>query len=387
MGHAPRFLFYSHDTVGMGNIRRTLLLARELAAAYADSSTLIVTGSPIVQWLRLPDRVDYLKLPSLDRIRPECYRARALRSHTPEVKRVRREILPLVLRGFDPDLVVVDKRPGGVGGELVSALEALRRRGRARIVLGLRDVLDAPERTRRLLRRTRSFEAIERFYDEVWIYGSASVFDATKEYAFPDSVVRRTRFCGYLRYPAAAVSGRIGRPGVLVTVGGGEDGEALVRTYLEGMARIGAPRSLRTEIVLGPQMREESRARLRARCLDSANVSLRDFAPDMAPYYGRADAVVSMAGYNTVCELLSHRRRAVLVPRARPVCEQLIRARRLAELGLFGIVEPSELSAETLMRKLSAELETRRAAPDPIDLGGLARVRERTRVLLGGCSP
>jgi predicted glycosyltransferase len=90
-----------------------------------------------------------------------------------------------------------------------------------------------------------------------------------------------------------------------------------------------------------------------------------------------------MAGYNTVCELLSHRRRAVLVPRTRPVREQLIRARRLAELGYFGLVEPGELSAETLRARLFAELEARRQAPDPIDLDGLARIRERTRTLLG----
>jgi predicted glycosyltransferase len=149
------------------------------------------------------------------------------------------------------------------------------------------------------------------------------------------------------------------------------------------MAANRSPRSLRSEVVLGPQMPDATRARLHARYGGSSRVRLRDFAADMASYYGRADVVVSMAGYNTVCELLSHRRRAVLVPRTRPVREQLIRARRLAELGYFGLVEPGELSAETLRARLFAELEARRQAPDPIDLDGLARIRERTRTLLG----
>ena len=41
----PRFLLYSHDTFGLGNIRRTLLLAQELIDQYPKAAVLLITGS------------------------------------------------------------------------------------------------------------------------------------------------------------------------------------------------------------------------------------------------------------------------------------------------------------------------------------------------------
>ena len=93
-----------------------------------------------------------------------------------------------------------------------------------------------------------------------------------------------------------------------------------------------------------------------------------------------------MAGFNTVCELLTARARAVLVPRAEPVQEQLIRARRLSARGHFRMVEPHELSPARIV----AEVYEALAAPVPdtssIDMEGLARVRQRVERLLAGRS-
>lgn len=383
----PKLLLYSHDTVGLGNIRRTLLLADAVAREVPEASVLIVTGSPVAHGLPMPQRTDYVKLPALDRTRPHIYRARSLTARTREVKRARREILTATARSFDPDLVLVDKHAGGVGGELAPALEALRRRGRAQLVLGMRDVLDAPERTRAALRRPGGFDLIERYYREVWIYGSASVFDATREYAFPVPVAERTRFCGYLRFPPAASHGPLGAPGVLVTVGGGQDGAQVVQTYLEGLRDFTLPGSLRSVVVLGPQMPETARALLRRRHEGSPGLCFEAFRGDMGPLYAGADVVVGMAGYGTVCDLLSQQRRAVLVPRAEPVCEQAIRARRLAERGLFRMIEWKELSPERVVRAVFGALESPPPRLDGLEVDGLAEVRRRTRALLAGAVP
>ena len=89
-----------------------------------------------------------------------------------------------------------------------------------------------------------------------------------------------------------------------------------------------------------------------------------------------------MAGYNTVCELLSFGRHAILVPRAEPVKEQLIRALLLAAQGLFDIVEPQHLNPATLITKVLAALKPVAIAPVPFDLDGVPRIRERMRLLL-----
>ncbi len=381
----PKILLYSHDTFGLGNIRRTLLLAEELSGQYPGAAILMVTGSQMVHSFRIPEGVDYIKLPCLDRVDAERYEPRFLRSLSEEVKRTRSAILEKSVLGFEPDLMIVDKRPAGVDGELAATLEEIRRkRLPTKLVLGVRDILDEPERTSRTLQSNGSFETIERFYDEVWVYGSQSIFDTVREYGFPDAVARITRFCGYLKRPTAPRTRDAGPPHVLVTTGGGGDGAEMTEAYLEGLATLPRNVALRTTVVFGPQMSDAARASVRERFGYLADVTFSDFEPDLTRLYSESDIVVSMAGYNTVCELLSFGHHAILVPRAEPVQEQLIRARLLAAQGLFDIVEPRDLKPTTLISKVLAALKPVEVARAPFDLDGLPRIRSRMRALLGG---
>jgi predicted glycosyltransferase len=380
-----KILLYSHDTFGLGNIRRTLLLTQELTRQYPNSAILVITGSPMIHAFRIPEGVDYIKLPCLDRVEAERYEPRFLSDCSEEMKRTRRAILEKSVLGFAPDLMIVDKRPAGVDGELLETLQALQqRRQPTKLVLGLRDILDEPERTRLSLIRNGCFETIERFYDEVWVYGSQSIFDPIKEYNFPDPVAAKTFFCGYLKRPTEAPVRDGGPPRVLVTTGGGGDGSRMIETYLEGLAVLPRNVAIETTIIFGPQMPETSRRSLLDRFGYLADVTFLDFEPDLTRRYAEADVVVSMAGYNTVCELLSFARRAVLVPRAEPVMEQLMRARLLAEQGLFDLIEPQDLTPETLMGKVLASFKPTPVIRTPPDLDGLPQIRERVRALLKG---
>src|SRR3989441_6325860 len=232
----PKILLYSHDTFGLGNIHRTLLIAEALTGALPDAAVLIVTGSSVIHALRIPEGMDYVKLPCLDRVAAERYEPRFLSSWSDEVKRMRRDILRKAALGFAPDLVLVDKRAAGVDGELLGTLAALRRLRRPpRIVLGLRDILDEPVRTRRVLAKTHAFATIERYYDEVWVYGTPAVFDTVRQYGFPEAVARKTLFCGYLQRPAVRVPRTGTTPRVLVTTGGGGDGSDGIEADLDGL--------------------------------------------------------------------------------------------------------------------------------------------------------
>lgn len=378
----PKILLYSHDTFGLGNIRRSLLLGELFASAYPRAAILLVTGSPMIHAFTLPQQLDYVKLPCVNRVTAEQYAPRFLTDCAEEVRDTRSAILKQSVIAFRPNLMIVDKRAAGINGELLPALKALRRLPRPpRLVLGIRDILDAPPTMRRTLRENGSFEVMAKYYDEIWIYGSQNVFDAVAEYQFPHDVACKTRYCGYLRRAAVPKRPHDGVPRVLVTAGGGEDGRELIAAYLADVIS-GPEHRLQTTVVFGPHLDAGAASRLRALARGRADVTFVDFEPDMARRYEAADVVVSMAGYNTVCELLTAGVRAVLVPRAEPVQEQLIRAQRLAARGCFRVVEPGALIRGALIGAVHEAL----AAPAPtgraVDMEGLTRIRERAHRLL-----
>ena len=382
-GTSPKIVLYSHDTFGMGNIRRTLLLSQEFISEYPGASILIITGSPMIHAFRIPKGIDYIKLPCLDRFAAEQYAPRYLSSCAEEVKQTREAILKESVLRFNPDLMVVDKRAAGVDGELLPTLDALRQNGRhTKLALGVRDILDEPERTRKVLASNGSFDVIDEFYDEVWIYGSKAIFDTAKEYAFPESIGRKTFYCGYLKRSTISTGRKDGPPRVLITTGGGGDGSDIIEAYLAGLSTLPRNVALRTTVIFGPQMPELCRLELLRRFDYMADVEFLEFEADITNRYAESDVVVSQAGYNTVCELLSFSRRAILVPRSEPVREQLIRARLMAEQGFFDYIEPQDLTPETLIAKVLEALDSSSITSSTLDLDGLPVIRERVRALL-----
>jgi len=382
-GSSPKIVLYSHDTFGMGNIRRTLLLAEEFITSYPGASILIITGSPMIHAFRIPKGIDYIKLPCLDRLEAEQYAPRFLSGCANEVKQTREAILRESILQFNPDLIVVDKRAAGVDGELLPTLHSLQQNGRhTRLVLGVRDILDDPERTRKVLADNGSFEVIGEFYDEVWIYGCKAVFDTVSEYAFPEPVVHKTVYCGYLKRPTVAMERLDGPPRVLVTTGGGGDGSDVIEAYLTGLSCLPRNVALSSTVIFGPQMPQVRREEILRRFDYMADVDFLDFEAEIANRYAQSDVVVSQAGYNTVCELLSFSRRAILVPRSEPVREQLIRARLMAERGCFECIEPQDLTPDTLLAKVREALNFSSITPTTLDLDGLPVIRDRVSALL-----
>ena len=381
-----RILIYSHDTFGLGNIRRMLEIGRHLVQASPEVSVLVITGSPMLHAFRIPDRIDYVKLPCLSRNVDGRYGARSLPLTLDELVRLRANLIRSTIADFAPDLILVDKKPFGVEDELSGALVDLQSGPRRpKLVLLLRDILDSPEATTRVWRKNGYFEAIEAYYDQVLVVGSPDVFDMRREYRFPPFAAAKVSFCGYIareagRQSRADVRRGLGlredQPLVLVTPGGGEDGHELIGACLSGLKSLPAPRRPRTHIVCVPEMTDARRIAIEA-AAEMPQVSLQDFSDDMMSLMAGSDVVLAMGGYNTVCELLTLRKRAVLVPRVKPGVEQYMRAERMAGLGLVRMLHPDGLTPAALMAGLQAELAAlaaRQRLPQAPRLDGLARV-------------
>jgi len=371
-----RILIYSHDTFGLGNIRRMLEVARHLVESSQEVSVLVITGSPMLHAFRIPERVDYVKLPCLSRTVDGRYGARFLDLSLDETVRMRANIIRSTIANFVPDLILVDKKPFGVENELSGAIADLPCQSRRpKLVLLLRDILDSPEATTPVWRKQGYFEAIDAYYDQVVVVGSPEIFDLRREYAFPPFSAAKVRFCGYIarqqgRQSRAEVRRSLGvaqhEPLVLVTPGGGQDGFDVVDACVKGLLALRPEQRPRTHIVCGPEMGAAPRAALAQAVLNLPQVSLQEFSDDMMSLMAASDVVVSMGGYNTVCEILSLHKRAVVVPRVRPVREQGIRAERMAARGLLRMLHPDQLTPATLWQALRSELAAlARRAPLP----------------------
>lgn len=369
-----RVALYSHDTQGLGHIRRNLAIATALAAAEPASEILIISGAPGAGALPLPPGTDCLTLPALGKRADGSYQPRSLAASLGALTELRSRIIQAALTSFDPDLLIVDKVPWGACGELEPALADLRSRGKARCVLGLRDVLDAPDVARREWRQQRATEAVMLHYDAVWIYGDPSTFDLVADCGLPPVVARRVTYTGYLGHRRPAThSGPIGplpsNPFALCLVGGGQDGLDLAAAFVQ--ARLPDGRS--GVVLTGPYMTGEDRCVLDRCAADRPDMVVAGYVGGAEHLVTAAESVVSMGGYNSVCELLTSGKRALIVPRVRPRAEQLVRAARLAEHGLVDLLHPDDLSPERLSTWL-ATAPGDMAPRDRIDLDGLARL-------------
>lgn len=333
---APRVLFYSHDTFGLGHLRRSRTIAAALTAADDQMSALIITGSPVAGRFTFPERVDYVRLPGVTKRSDGSYVSDKLDFDIEETTIIRAGLIKSLVELFVPDIIVVDKEPNGFRGELRPALEWLRQTGNTntKLILGLRDVLDGPELLAEEWQRKGAVEAMEKYYDEIWVYGLKSVYDPTEGLNLSDEVKQRMIWTGYLRRESVTRSEMPEIPYVLVTPGGGGDGKAMVDQVLLAYEKdlTLTPAAL---LVYGPFLTGDARADFERRVANlDGRVMDVGFDSRMESLMAGAQGVVAMGGYNTFCEILSCDVPAVIVPRTVPRLEQYIRASRAQELGL-----------------------------------------------------
>ncbi len=337
-----RVLIYSHDSFGLGHLRRCRAIAHSLVDTDSSLSVLILSGSPIIGSFDFRSRVDFVRIPGVIKLRNGEYVSLSLHIDIEETLAMRSSIIRHTADIFDPDILIVDKEPLGLRGEVRSTLDLLRARGTP-MVLGLRDVMDDPGALETEWERKNAVPALSDYYNEIWVYGLPQICDPLAGIELPASVRRRMVYTGYLRrnVPAAVAAPEVPemRDGefLLVTAGGGGDGDELFDWVLAAYERDGG--SLPTALlVFGPFMLPDRQAAFAARAAKIDKLRAITFDARLENLMARAAGIVAMGGYNTFCEILSFDKPALIVPRTRPRLEQFIRAQRASELGLVAML-------------------------------------------------
>ena len=369
-----RVLIYSHDSFGLGHLRRCRAIAHSLVGADPTLSIIILSGSPIIGSFDFRSRVDFVRVPGVIKLRDGEYVSLSLHIDIEETLAMRSSIIRHTADIFDPDLFIVDKEPLGLRGEVADTLELLRRRGTP-LILGLRDVMDEPSALESEWQRKHAVPALRDYYDGIWVYGLPQICDPLAGIDLPASVQRRVTYTGYLPRsapepgPGPETQWALDHEFLLVTAGGGGDGDALVDLVLsayEHDRQIPLP----ALIVFGPFMLPERQAAFAARVARLGKVRAITFDARLESLMARAAGVVAMGGYNTFCEILSFDKRALIVPRTEPRLEQFIRARRAAELGLATMLCEAEARDPRVMAAALRHL-TQQPLPSAVVIPGL----------------
>ncbi len=387
-------LMYSHDTYGLGHIRRTMAIASQLREP--NINILILTGSPIAGRFSFPEQIDFVRIPGMIKMTNEEYLPLSIKINAQHALDIRKNIITATAKTFQPHLFIVDKEPLGLKKEVLPTLQWLKRcQPNTQTILGLRDIMDDRDTVRQDWNKKGIYDILDTLYSEIWVYGNREFYDPIEEYAIPACVSCKMVFTGYIprKVPSESQIHKArkdqglenGEKLIVVTTGGGGDGYCVMDAYLTMLER--EPRSLpiKTVLITGPFMPKQDRKKVfkRARKL---GVRTYHFYRNMEKLMAAADLVVGMGGYNTICELLSLGTVPLIVPRDTPRKEQLIRARIFHRHHLVDYIPWHQCGAESMREKVFTLLANPAAITGAISrfqMTGISTMRGRLKAFRG----
>lgn len=357
-----RVLIYSQDGFGLGHLRRNLNISLQIKKRCPTASILIIADSPVAPFFKLPPKCDFIKLPTIVKIDTGVWRPNQLPMHYQELLKIRADIIRNVALSFKPHIFLVDHMPHGALGELAVPLEALKQmHPETRIVLGLRDILGAQDVIRNMWKREGAYDAAEKYYDAVYIYGSEAVFKLVDEYQFPEKLRAKTVYCGYVTRESGNGVSSFSANGnghlafhpakekkfILVTGGGGADASYFMDKFIDAARLLQKEMEFKALVSTGPFMHEKQFQLLQAKAANLP-VQVRRFGIDSISLLKKADVVISMAGYNTISEIMRFRKDAIVIPRPGPSAEQTMRTDILTRRQIIRSIHPKQLTSANL---------------------------------------
>jgi predicted glycosyltransferase len=305
---------------------------------------------------------------------------------------IRKNIITATAKTFQPQLFIVDKEPFGLRKEVLPTLKWLQRsRPDTRAILGLRDIMDDAATVKKDWTEKGVYKILENLYAEIWVYGIQEFYNPIVEYDIAESISRKIHFTGYIprKIPGKdAVRNMRKELGVqpdeklvVVTTGGGGDGYTVMRNYVSMLESAPDVMPFKSVLITGPFMPKNKRRKIfkRSRKL---GVRTYHFYRQMEKIFAAADLVVTMGGYNTLCEILSQGTPSLVIPREKPRKEQMIRAQAFKRQNLVDYIPWAEFTPQILQEKILTLLE----APEPyleaisqFRLTGIETMQQRLR--------
>jgi predicted glycosyltransferase len=373
-----RVLLYSQHVLGVGHVFRVL----EIARALKGHQVYLVTGGPKIN-LPLPEHVTHLPMPGLrmDQNFSGLFPVEGGRE-LEEVKQERLGLLQGFMQKVKPHALVIELFPFGRKAfrfELLPVLEDIRKTPgqRPRVICSLRDIL--VEKTDQAKFERRALEWLNGLFDALIVHSDPGLIPLDETFSRVDQIKVPLYYTGFVTPVSPAGAGEKLReelgvsPGetmLLASAGGGNVGRELPRAALEAAEILSRNNPIRFFSFSGPYVDPDELARLKERAARLPWARVRRFTQRFMAYMDAADLSLSLAGYNTTLNLLSCGTYGLVLPFAQNR-EQHMRSERLAQRGVLGVLQPSDLEPGSLARRMSQALLTSRKNMDHgLDLKG-----------------
>jgi predicted glycosyltransferase len=396
-----RILMYSNNSRGLGNTARTLHIAASLSKALEDCSILVLTDLPTVGRFRLAERVDYVHLPVLDADR-QVRSQSGLNIELDGKLRMRRKIAQSAIKTFRPDVVMLDESLFHHPQEMQKITACIAEElPQAKVVWEFSDIWGAPEWVAQHWAKNGIGEVLERFGDEIFIFGARHLFDVAANYRLSQRIASKLIYTGYLARHAAPshrVSKNFARlhrilPLVMLCPGDGAGDFAMIDVYLRFLEKKAVPPcGIQSFIFASPAIRSYEKHALALRVRKLPNVEFHRFGKNTLQYAKFADLVIGDGEYNLTSELLSHKKMALMVPHAQEQPDNFARAHLFQKHGLLKVVQTEDYHPLALREMITEALfngprlvQKNRYKEIPFD--GFAKIAESVRNLVGLAAP
>lgn len=379
---SPRILFYVQHLLGIGHLRRTATLTRNLMRAGFD--VVVVSGGH-----KIDVDLGGARLVQLPATRATDLYFKVLVDEDGQQiddgwREKRAAVLLELWEEVQPDILIFELFPFGrrqMRFELVPLLEAAKNASHPPLIVSsVRDILVAQKKPGR---NDEMLGLVETYFDHVLVHGDPDLISLDETFPHTSRIQDKIHYTGYV-VDRTGVKGGKDAPGageVIVSSGGGAVGTNLLKTAMR--ARELTPAKDRTwRVMVGATVEDSVFEELSA--LAPPGVVVERARKDFTTLLMNCELSISQGGYNTVMEVLYAKCRAVIVPYAGGLeTEQTLRARLLAQKGVLKIADEDGLTPEKLAAQVTEALKGPPAAAE-IAVDGAARTVELIKSWSGG---
>lgn len=358
-----KILFYVQHLLGIGHLRRTATLARNLVRAGFDVTVasggneidIDLGGARIVQ-LPATRATDLFFKKLVDEEGNEI-------DDTWREMRARR-LLDLY-EEVEPDILITELFPFGrrqMRFELLPLLEAAKASETPPLIVSsVRDILVAQTKPGR---NDEMLALVEKYFDHVMVHGDPELISLDRTFPHTNRIRDRITYTGYVVDRTGVKGGEnaAGYDEIIVSSGGGAVGEDLLKTAMQARA-LSSAKEKNWRVMVGATVESEKFEALKKSAPEG--VIVERARKDFTTLLMNCALSISQGGYNTVMEILYAKCRAVIVPYAGGVeTEQTMRAELLARQGVLHIANEDGLTAEKLASQIDAALLGARSDAD-----------------------